>query len=58
MRRICVTSLKRNIMIGLLIAAFFAAVLALFVWMIGVEADHFDPTAMKGTPMEAGEIEG
>lgn len=58
MRRICVTSLKRNIMIGLLIAAFFAAVLALFLWMIGVEADHFDATAMKGTPMEAGEIEG
>lgn len=55
MRRICITSLKRNILIGLLIAALFAAVLAAFVWMIGVEADYFDENAQKGTPVAMGE---
>lgn len=58
MRRICVTSLKRNILIGLLMAAVFAVILAVFVWMLGVEADHFDANAQKGTPVSVAETEG
>lgn len=58
MRRICVTSLKRNILIGLLAAAILAAGVAVFMWMIGIEADHFDPAAKVGTPTDVDEAAG
>ena len=50
MSRICVTSLKRNILIGLAGAVVLAILVALFMLMIGVEANHYETEIMTGTP--------
>ena len=50
MSRICITSLKRNILIGLLGAVVLAVCVTLFVLMIGVEANHYETEIMTGTP--------
>ena len=50
MSRICVTSLKRNILIGLAGAVVLAILVALFMLMIGVEAKHYETEAILGVP--------
>ena len=50
MSRICHTSLKRNILLGLAGAVVLAACVALFILMIGVEANHYETEVLPGTP--------
>ena len=50
MSRICVTSLKRNILYGLVVALLFAVGIILFLRMLDVEPDYHDNGALPGTP--------
>lgn len=58
MSRICMTSLKRNILYGLMVVLILAVGIALFVLMLGVEPDHHDSGAVVGTPTVTDEARG
>ena len=48
----CYTSIKRIVMISVIAAIVVAAAVAVFAWLISIEAPFFDEKAVAGSPVE------